>query len=355
MIVRQFKKELNIRSVQYAGFFTIVLTEYVKQSEITKIFIDCWKHHMINVNVLNYDANNIQVNVYTYFPYSPSHCEHIESTFLMSFNNQSINLRTDYFPDKLRNFHGCPLWLATYDVPPYMILHKFTNGSYQTDGIEGNLYRELASTLNFNPLVRIGHERYLGGARENFQLLRNKHTNLTMFAIVNTIERANEFTASFPYAYASVVFTTPPGPLFTPLEKLKLPFNSSVWFCVLFICGAAILTTILVFSSAKKWQDFVFGERNQSPFLNFINVSLGGAITRAPHRNFARTIFLIWLMGSLILRSSYQGALFSFLQSHKSPVDITSLEQLAQFNFTIYSSVQILRLLEIGSPHLSEK
>lgn len=105
---------------------------------------------MINVNIIKFDANDGDVNVYTYFPYTPSHCEHIESIFLMSLNDKSIDLRTQYFPDKLRNFHGCPLWLATTPIPPYMILSELSNGSYQIDGIEGNLYRELGSNYNLN-------------------------------------------------------------------------------------------------------------------------------------------------------------------------------------------------------------
>lgn len=344
-----------MNSVHYSGFFTFVLTEFVERSEITQIFIDCWKHRMINVNVLIFNAAGDEVVVNTYFPYRPSHCEHIESSFLMSLSNESIDLRHEYFPNKLHNFYGCPLILATYAVPPYMILHRTINGSLETRGIEGNLYHELASTLNFRPLFRIGRERHMGGAKENFNLLRTNQVNFTMFAIVNTIERSTEFTASFPYAYASVVFTTPHGPPFTPLEKLKLPFKPKVWFFVLCICCAALIVTMYVSGCSKKMQEFVFGAKNATPFLNFVNISLGGAISRAPVRNFGRTIFLIWLLGSLVLRSSYQGALFSFLQSQKSAMELTSLEELAQFNFTIYSSSQILRLLEIGSPQLRKR
>lgn len=309
---------------------------------------------MINVNVLCLDETRDQVNVYTHFPYTPNSCDRIEPSLLMSISNETISLDNDFFPNKLKNFHQCPLWLATYNIPPYMILNKGNDSSYVTRGIEGNLYRELSKLLNFQPLIRVGHERYLGGAKENFEMLRKGEVNLTMFAIVNTIERSKRFTSSFPYAYTSVVFTTPHGPPYTPLEKLLLPFDSPVWACILIVTVATLIVTIYVNGCCSTvWQDFVFGNQNQTPFLNFINITLGGVVTQAPVRNFARTIFLIWLLGSLILRSSYQGALFSFIQSQKSAVEIESLDKLAEFNFTIYSSVQILRLLQLGSPHLS--
>lgn len=301
------------------------------------------------------DEMRDKVNVYTYFPFTPYSCERIESTFLMNFNNESISVDNSFFPVKLKNFHECPLFLATYNIPPYMIMKQHKDGSYVTRGIEGNLYRELSKILNFRPMVRVSYEKYLGGAKENFEMLRKSEVNLTMFAIVNTVERSKRFTASFPYAYTSVVFTTPHGPPFTPLEKLMLPFEPLVWLGVLIVICAALSVTIYMADCPKKWRDFVFGKNNQTPFLNFVSVTLGGVVTQPPLRNFARTLFIIWLLGSLVLRSSYQGALFSFIQSQKSAVEIESLEKLAQFNFTIYSSVQILRLLQLGSPHLSGK
>lgn len=311
---------------------------------------------MLNVNILRFDMVQDQVNAFTYFPFSSSYCERIEMTLLGAMNNNnSAALQDNIFPNKLTDFHGCPLWLATYNVAPYMILQQTDDGSYITKGIEGKLYHELAAQLNFRPMVRVGKEIYTGGAKENFHMLRKKEVNLTMFAIVNTVERSKEFTASFPYAYVSVVFTTPHGPPYSPLEKLILPFESFVWLNVVIVIGTALILTIYASYSSKKWRDFIFGAKNRTPFLNFINLTLGGAVTQAPVRNFARTIFLIWLLGSLVLRSSYQGALFRFIQSQKPAVEIDSLEKLVQFNFSIYSSVQILRLLEIGSPHLSKK
>lgn len=355
-LIRQFYKEIKDKNIHYAGYFTIILTEHMEQAQLTQIFRDCWQHHMINVNVLQFQQNDEQVHVFTFFPYTPNHCDYIESEFVFSMENHSISIQNDLFPNKLKDFFKCPLLLATYSIPPYMILQRLADGAYITKGIEGTLYRELASTLNFHPMVCIGVKKYLSGAAENFHMLKTQKVNFTMFAAVNTVERSTEFTSSFPYAYASVVYTIPHGPPFTPLEKLALPFEKHVWLW-LFVCTAMAFGTITYVSEccSEKCRDFVFGARNHTPFLNYFNVLLGGSITSGPVRNFARTIFSIWLLGSLILRSSYQSALFRFIQSQKSAVEIHSLEQLVEFNFSIYSSMQMLRLLEIGSPHLSKK
>lgn len=280
----------------------------MEQSLVSRIFHDCYQHRIVNVNVLAFESIDRQVNVYTYFPYAPNHCEFIQSTFIFSMKNHSISMKRDFFPSKLRNFHKCSLFLATYAIPPYMILQQTTDGALITRGIEGNLFREMAKSLNFHPVVRVGRRTYSSGAMENFAMLKKGEVNLTMFAAVNTVERSTEFTSSFPYAYSSVCYTIPHGPPYSPLAKLLLPFQAYVWVWIV-ICTGAAFTTITCVSGccSKKWRSFVFGAQNRTPFLNYINIMLGGSITFGPVRNFARTIFLLWLLGSLILRSSYTG------------------------------------------------
>lgn len=214
----------------------------------------------------------------------------------------------------------------------------------------------MAASLNFHPMVRVGMKSYTSRAMENFGMLKKGQVNFTMFAAVNTVERSTEFTSSFPYAYSLVVYTIPQGPPYSPLEKLFLPFEKCVWLWIS-ICTAVAFVAITCVSGccSTKCRRFVFGAKNRTPFLNYINIMLGGAITFGPIRNFARTIFLIWLLGSLVLRSSYTGAMFSFIQSQKSAIEIHNLEQLVKYNFSIYSSMQMLRLLELGYPHLSGK
>lgn len=87
---------------------------------------------MINVNIIQFDLLDKNAKVYTFFPYTKRHCTRIQSTFLLALN-QSISIETLLFPNKLRNFFGCPIYLATYNVPPYMIL---TADSHETSGIE---------------------------------------------------------------------------------------------------------------------------------------------------------------------------------------------------------------------------
>lgn len=75
-----------------------------------------------------------------------------------------------------------------------------------------------------------------------------------------------------------------------------------------------MVATILIVSlkfGAEKRRAFVVGKA-KNPFLNMINISFGGALcsNKVPVRNFARTMLIMWLLSSLVLRNAYQGLKF---------------------------------------------
>lgn len=166
-----------------------------------------------------------------------------------------------------------------------------------------------------------------------------------MYAMVNTMERSSHFTATFPHHHASVVVSHVLSIPFTSIQRLMLPFQLTIW--IVFICTLAfafnVIYIILIYCSDR--QSFIFGRANHAPFLNTINISLGGSIMRPPTRNFARTLFAFWLFGTLVLRNSYQGALFEFLHSQKSAEDLDTLEKLADYNCLIYATPQVYKTL----------
>lgn len=89
-----------------------------------------------------------------------------------------------------------------------------------------------------------------------------------------------------------------------------------------------------------KQQLFVFGHAaNRTPFLNMINVCLGGSIVSVPLWNFARTIFMLWLIGCFVLRNAYLGSLFDVLQNLHSP-SFETVDELIDANFTLYMATK---------------
>lgn len=130
---------------------------------------------------------------------------------------------------------------------------------------------------------------------------------MSMGAIIYNSERARIYSISFPYYYASFVYAIPPGRPYTPLEVIFIPFKIFVWLC---ICTIFLGTVLVVFA-------LKVGNYRARAFV------LGPIIDVMPTRNFARTILLIWIMMSMVLKMAYQDRLYQFLrtQPHRSPYD----------------------------------
>jgi hypothetical protein len=98
---------------------------------------------------------------------------------------------------------------------------------------------------------------------------------------------------------------------------------------------AAIVVTIVKFQS-NPIKNFVFGRKNNSPYLNILNVFVGGSMNILPGRNFARSLLMMFLLFSIVKRTLYQGGLFQFIQSDDRNKEIQTLDELVQKNFKVF-------------------
>lgn len=176
-----------------------------------------------------------------------------------------------------------------------------------------------------------------------------------MYAWLNTLERNANYSNSYFHYYAAFNFAIPKGLQYTSLQRILLPFQSIVWLLILVIVLGALKFIMLFTLHFKQSRSFLFGPNNYTPFLNFINIFLGGAITRPPQRNFARTILSIWILGSLILRNSYQGSLFNFLQTQKPIQLVDTINKIAQFNYTLYTMPTVFEMMYEGAPKIRKQ
>lgn len=84
-------------------------------------------------------------------------------------------------------------------------------------------------------------------------------------------------------------------------------------------------------------QNFIFGARNTSPYLNTVVVFLGGSLTYLPGRNFARSILCIFMLYCLVVRNRSMGALFTFIKSDsiRNPT-VNSIDEMVANDFSFY-------------------
>lgn len=139
--------------------------------------------------------------------------------------------------------------------------------------------------------------------------------NISIGAIIYNSEREKKYSISFPYYYASFVFAIPPGKPYSPLKILFFPFKYIIWSCLSTIFLFTVLIVVALKFSAYRVRAFVLGPQNDSPVFNMLNICFGGTISYMPSRNFARTILLIWLVMSMILKTAYQSRLYDFMRT----------------------------------------
>lgn len=113
------------------------------------------------------------------------------------------------------------------------------------------------------------------------------------------------------------------------------PFATTVWIGIIIVFLLFIIVTIICFKYPKAL-DFIIGKGVTSPVLNIIAQHLGVSQPTLPSRNFARFILMQLMIYCLIMRSSYQGAVFNTLISHDKKPPVQSISEIMEKKFTFY-------------------
>lgn len=153
-----------------------------------------------------------------------------------------------------------------------------------------------------------------------------------------TLLRNKFMSPSISYVSFPMVVIVPQGEPYTSLEKLTKPFREVIWALVLVVLlGGFATIAVIRLRFTVKVQNFVLGPNNASPYLNAVNVFLGGSLDRLPRRNFARTLLCIFMLYCLVVRNAYTGALFKFIHAnHLQRPIIASIDELEARDFPFY-------------------
>lgn len=141
---------------------------------------------------------------------------------------------------------------------------------------------------------------------------------------------------SITYAQAALVLVVPPGREVIAILKLMGPFDNSIWLVVSGMMFMAIILTTILKCQPREVQNFVFGERNRTPYMNIINVVVGLPVLQSPGRNFSRWILMMFVILWLIMRSLYQAFLFKDLQATPRSLPVQSIEESLRQGFVYY-------------------
>ncbi|XP_055522405.1 uncharacterized protein LOC129716595 [Wyeomyia smithii] len=321
---RRISSGMKIRTYDYTGNFLVLVSDSSNSSyrTVQAIMDDLWSHYIVNVGVLMaFDEYPGNAFYYTYFPFGSGYCEEVRPWLWKVFSGgRFVSATKEYYPAKLENFFGCPLKMATFDIPPFMMLQYGPGGQLvNTDGLDGIVVRVLSQRLNFTVEVLVvdppdwGVTAELGQCTGAAQFVRDRLVNFTIGYWAVTYSRNRFMGSTFPYYTSLVAIAVPPGEPYNSLQQLYLPFKYIIWSCVCTILTLAVVMIMVINLQPSTVQNFVFGRLVTTPTLNTFNVFLGGALTRLPGRNFSRTLLAFWLFYGIIIRTSYMGSLFKFL------------------------------------------
>lgn len=333
---------------------------------------------MNSMNILPFSSytssssNTIAAIAYTYYPFTNSTtCNNTtpiawhdytirQSRKINNNNNFSIENSTiektnqkkyqEFFPIKVKNMQGCPVHIVTFDTPPFFILHPLSNGSYHLDGIEGILLRVLSQRFNFTPVIEIppnntkwGVLRHLSNGEwlttGAYDMITNRRANICIGAFSVQLDMSTLMDASEVYYQSRLVLLIPPGRPYSSFQKLFRPFDKITWITLVicFVFGFIFIISLKT-SSEMKYRDLIVGFRNRYPFFNMVIIFFGGGVTKLPIYSLARNLILIWMFGSLVLRSLYQGSLYTHLQQSKIAPPLDTITKLIDHDYLIYTN-----------------
>lgn len=332
-----FMQKLASNDFRFDGYFLMVVLDsgHLKASIIFKRF---WALNIYNVNIVMKPTNEVIMT--TFMPFKQSECDSIKPITINRYENDSW-ANQEIFPRKLSNLYKCKIKLSTFNYPPAIIVQKI-NGSEVISGHDVDLIRGISLLLNFTLDVKILTEPSAWGfLMENgtsggvMKKIIDREADIAVGTYYLTETRA-KFMSFCVYDSSRLILVIPLGVPLSPLEKLFSPFSKLTWLTLLLTFLGASFVIFIIKRQKKPIQDFVFGVNCGNPYLNMLDVLLNGSQKSFPARNFSRTLLMIFIAFCIVMRTSYQAAMFQFLKKEQRHADIQTIDELIEKKFDIY-------------------
>lgn len=345
--VSLIKTELFI----YDGYFLIIY-ENRNLQEIEKIFSTLWKIYIYNVNMLITSAVSPNLfSMLTYMPFSNQSCNNTKTIHINEFDINLMKWSTNvFFPAKFKDLNRCMLRVGSFVNIPAFIINITTNGSERYTGTNVDLTYLLSDILNFT-LQIIEYEVVLGSVYKNktaTSLLTKIMANEVDFTFGATLQqsRAEAMSATRIVYTDTLVLVTPPPFLIDPMKAILLPFTFTSWMFIGMVVLIAFGIIITLKFTPKIFHDYVIGDNLKGSVLNIWNVLLGGGQSVLPNRNFPRFLLLSYIIFTLIIRTLYQVKIFDILKNDQWNVDLKTIDDFIEHDFTFYMHDTLASRLE---------
>lgn len=258
-----------------------------------------------NVNFLVERKDSIKL--LSSFMFKTQTCRKNQFETINRFDGKTLKWETlNFYPNKYQNLGQCELYFREDDGPISIKLHKaFTNLINATATKLSEKENKLKSDLFVDPYSLKPSEK-------------------------------NEIMPCYTNGMTKWVVYIPPGELYTPFEKMFLPFDFELWIAIVVTLSAGFVSIQIISYASDQVKKFVFGRDVKSPTMNFISIILVGSQVKTAGRNFARFIFTLFVIWCVVIRTCYQSKMFELLQSDPKKPEMQTIDELFERNFTFF-------------------
>lgn len=247
---------------------------------------------------------------------------------------------------------NCSIRLGTYESSPGLMIETVENVT-KIFGFEGDLFNEIAKQLNFhlNITVVVYTEIFLyenGTATGIIEQVLNNEFDIIMSLLSSTHLRSVFMTQTKSYFIDRIILITPANEYLDPVRKLFYVFDSTLWI-TLSTTWLIILTFLQIIRLSYPRS---YPREFRNPILSLLIAIVGGSEINLPRRNVHRIMFGSILVFCLIIRSTYQGALFNIIKKDVLINEIKTIRDANLLRLTFFmipgteSKVKELGILE---------
>ena len=141
---------------------------------------------------------------------------------------------------------------------------------------------------------------------------------------------------AYPHRDVPSTFLIGPGEPYTDVERMFMMFDDGLWIAIGVTLIIAVLITLSLNLMSRRVKTFIAGQGIHSPTLNLISIFLNGTQARVPGGSFARFLFILFVIWSMIIRTCHQSMLFELLQADLRKPTAKTLDEFFESNLTLF-------------------
>ncbi|XP_038121315.1 uncharacterized protein LOC6038481 [Culex quinquefasciatus] len=344
-------REVKRANYEFRGHFVVILGGELQTSGPegwNQLLNHFWSLQIITVVLAV--AIGEELALVGYQPYSVTCCRCVEPVIVNRCNRGFFENRK-IFKGSLDQLHGCPLRLATFKWFPFRDVIEGGDGQLVLSGKGAELMEIIQSKLNFTVNVRVPTDGFTwgqifpnGSAIGALGLVFSGEADFTLGGYLLYQELLQTMSITTGYYVSDFVFVVPEELVsISSLKRLLQPFQITVWISVLAMLG-------LVYAVFSCYNGVTVGHSFKNHSLLMLYRSLmGGSLPSIPRGNFIRFAMLLWLYYGVVIRESYNCAMYGFLTAKPEPTDISSFAKMAASGYQFVVSNVLYDLLFANS------